>query len=200
MDDSKRVMECEDCLRGKFNRLNMKSRDHHRVSRKLDCVHSDLCYLPVKSRTGTQYMMTFLDEYTNMGFIYFMKSKDQSLECLKHFVQWSERSTGVKLRKIRSDNGGEYTSQKWSEYCVANGIQHSMGPPHSPQLNGKAERFNRTILDRILPTLFHSHLPTRFWEDAARNSLAGLNVSPSRSNPGSSTPASMWYDKSPSYL
>lgn len=79
------------------------------------------------------------------------------------------------------------------------GITHSMGPPHSPQLNGKAERFNRTILDRILPTLFHSKLPVRFWEDAARNSLTGLNSSPSRTNPGSASPISLWEDKSPSY-
>lgn len=178
----------------------MRSREHHRVSRKLDCVHSDLCQLPVKSLTGARYMMTFLDEYTNIGFIYFMKSKDEAIDCFKHFVQWSERSTGNKLRKVRSDNGVEYTNQRWSDFCVTNGIHHSMGPPHSPQLNGKAERFNRTILDRILPTLFHSNLPTRFWKDSARNSLAGLNVSPSRSNPGASSPASLWYEKPPSYV
>lgn len=198
-DDSQRVMECEDCMKGKFNRLNMKSRELHRVSRKLECVHSDLCQLPVKSQSGSKYMMTFLDEYKNMGVVYFLKFKSQAFSCFKHYVKWSERQTQEKLRKIRTDNGGEYTSEEWAMYCRESGIHHSMGPPHSPQLNGKAERFNRTILDRILPTLFHSNLPTRLWEDSARNSLTGLNASPSRTNPGSSSPISMWEGKAASY-
>lgn len=44
-----------------------------------------------------------------------------------------------------------------------------MGPAHSPQLNGVAERFKRTLLDRVLPNLFKARLPVRFWTDAARH-------------------------------
>lgn len=74
-----------------------------------------------------------------------------------------------------------------------------MGPPHSPQLHRKAERFNRTVLDFILPTLLHSKLPTHFWEESARNNLTALNASPSRTNPGSATPFSLFEDKATSY-
>lgn len=115
VDDGQWVMECEDCMRGKFKRLNMKSRQLHRVPKKLDCVHSNLCQLPVKSRTGARYMMSFLDESTNFGMIYFLKSKDQATSCLQHYVKWAERNANGKLRKIRTNNGGEYTSDKWAE-------------------------------------------------------------------------------------
>lgn len=198
-NDVESVIKCEDCVRGRFNRLNMKSRELHRVSRKLDSVHSDLCQLPVQSRTGARYIMTFLDEYTNYGVIYFLKLKSQALSCFKHYVRWAERQTKISLRKIRTDNGGEYTSQDWQAFCDENGISHSMGPSHSPQMHGKAERYNRTILDRILPTLLHSNLPVRFWEDSVRHSLIGLNSSPSRTNPGSATPHTMWSDTPASY-
>lgn len=100
-------------------------------------------------------MMLFLDEYTNMGVIYFLKSKDQVFSCSKHYVQWAERNTQEKLRKIRTDNNGEYTIEEWIKYCKETGINYSMGPPLSPPLEGKTERFDQTILDRILPTLFH---------------------------------------------
>lgn len=198
-DEVEPVIKCKDCVKGKFSRLNMKSRELHRLSRKLDCVHSDLCQLPVTSRTGARYLMTFLDEYTNYGVIYFLKSKSQALGCFKHFVQWAERQTKISLRKIRTDNGGEYTGKDWTAFCDGLGISHSMGPPHSPQVHGKAERYNRTILDRILPTLLHSKLPVRFWEDTVRHTLIGLNSSPSRTNPGSAAPHSLWSESPASY-
>lgn len=76
------------------------------------------------------------------------------------------------------DNGGEYTSTTWDDYCKQAGISHPKGPPHSPQLNGKAERFNRTILDKILPSLFHAGLPVRFWEAGARHTVSSYNLTP----------------------
>lgn len=54
MDDVEEVIKCEHLVRGKFNRLNMKSWEVHRVSRKLDCIHSDLCQLPIKSMSGAR--------------------------------------------------------------------------------------------------------------------------------------------------
>lgn len=55
-----------------------------------------------------------------------------------------------------------------------------MGPPHTPQLNGVAERFNRAILDRKLPSLFKANLPLRFWEDAACHAVFAIVMSLSR--------------------
>lgn len=177
----------------------MKSREPHRVSQKLDCVHSDLCKLPVKSRNGAKYMITFLDDYTNYGLIYFLKSKSQSFHCFMHYVRWAEQNTSLKVEKIRTDNGGQYANEKWETFCGETGIQHLMGPPHSPQLHSKVERFNQTIINQILLTLLHSNLPVRFREDSTRNSLAALNSSPSRPNPGASTPFSLFEGISTSY-
>lgn len=64
-NDSEEVIRCEDCMVGKFNRLNNKRRDRHKVSDTLGRVHSDLCSLPTKSYQGSRYIMTFLDEHTH---------------------------------------------------------------------------------------------------------------------------------------
>lgn len=74
-----------------------------------------------------------------------------------------------------------------------------MGPPHSPQLNGMAERFNRTILDRLLPSLLQANLPVKFWEDAAHHALTSLNLSPSRANENCVAPDSLWTNVPLSY-
>lgn len=62
-----------------------------------------------------------------------------------------------------------------------------------------AERYNRTVLDQILPSLLHSNLPVNFWEDAAHHALTSINLSPTRANEGKLSPESLWTNKSPSY-
>lgn len=111
----------------------------------------------------------------------------------------NSRETQEKLKCIRTDNDGEYTSREWKTFCDETGIRHSTGPPHSPQLNGIAERYNRTLLDRILPSLLHANLATKFWEDAAHHALTSLNLSPTRANKGQTAPECIWKNKPMSY-
>lgn len=145
VDNSDEIMKCEECIKGKLNRLNMKIRDGYRVDRLLGRVHSDLCELPVVSREGYKYVMTFIDEHSHYSTIYFMKSKKDTFSNFQRYVAMAEKETCENFWCVRSDNGGEYTSGAWERFCEEKGIQHSMGPPHSPQLNGVAERFNHNL-------------------------------------------------------
>ena len=60
-----------------------------------------------------------------------------------------EKSSGVKLKKIRSDNGGEYTSAEFEEHLKHFGTQHELTIPKTPQQNGVAERMNRTLVETV---------------------------------------------------
>lgn len=98
--------------------------------------------------------MKFVDKDSHYGVIYFLKSKSQAFSAFKNYIAYAECETTRNLKIIQSNNGGEYTSQEWNDYCLQSGIVHSLGPPHSPQLYGIPERFSRTLLDKILPSLF----------------------------------------------
>ncbi|GJR49520.1 G-type lectin S-receptor-like serine/threonine-protein kinase [Tanacetum coccineum] len=65
---------------------------------------------------------------------------------------------GKELKCIRSDNGGEYIGP-FDAYCREHGIQHQKTPPKTPQLNGLAERMNRTLVERVRCLLSHAGLP-----------------------------------------
>lgn len=52
-DDLEDIVQCVDCVKGKMSRINLTSREHHRVGRFLEQVHSDLCQLPCKSCQGS---------------------------------------------------------------------------------------------------------------------------------------------------
>ena len=56
-----------------------------------------------------------------------------------------EIKTRLKVKCLKSDNGGEYIDGEFSEYCVAQGIMMEKTIPWTPQQNGVAERMNRIL-------------------------------------------------------
>jgi transposase InsO family protein len=50
------------------------------------------------------------------------------------------------VKSLRSDNGGEYISNKFKDFCYKEGILRELIAPHNPQQNGVAERKNKMIV------------------------------------------------------
>jgi transposase InsO family protein len=84
---------------------------------------------------------------------------------------------------LRSDNGGEYRGP-FERYCRKFGIKLEKTPPKTPQLNGLAERMNRTLTKRVTAMLSHAKLPNSFWAEALNHAMSVLNLSPSVSLAG----------------
>lgn len=74
-----------------------------------------------------------------------------------------------------------------------------MGPPHTPQLNSVAERYNQTLLDRLKPALKGSPLHNEFWTDAAAHAVWTTNWAPTRTNAGFITPFEIYTGLKPSF-
>lgn len=86
--------------------------------------------------------------------------------------------------ELRSDNGGEYVSLRLKVYLRSLGIRHTMGPPHTPQLNGVAEQYNQNLLQHIKPLLKDSPYHQEFWTDTLSYAVPTTNQSPTRINNG----------------
>lgn len=57
-----------------------------------------------------------------------------------------EKQTGKKIKAMRSDDGGEYISNGFREFCAKEGIRRELIAPHNPQQNGVAERKSRSTV------------------------------------------------------
>ena len=58
-----------------------------------------------KGQEGELYFMLLIDDYTRMTTVCFLKKKSEAFEWFKIFNE-----TDLKIKTLRSDNGGEFTS------------------------------------------------------------------------------------------
>ncbi len=143
------------------------------------------------------YFVTFIDDHSRKVWVRLLKSKDQVLEAFKEFHARVERETGRKLKYVRFDNGGEYRGP-FEAYCSSHGIRLEKTPPKTPQLNGLAERMNRTLTERVRCMLSHAKLPKTFWGEALMTAVDILNLTPSVPLDGD-IPEEVWSGKKASY-
>ena len=123
-------------------------------------------------------MLTFTDDFSRYTTAYFIKSKSEVLSKFMEYVNSVEKHSGHQIMKLnilaeedvkvlRSDNGGEYTSDNFTKFCADKGILHEFTVPYCPQQNGVAERLNRTITEGARSMLYQAKLPLDFWQKPA---------------------------------
>ena len=59
-----------------------------------------------------------------------------------------ENHTEKKIKVLRTDNGGEFCSKEFEEFCKKFGISRQKTTPYTPQQNGVAKRMNKTLMER----------------------------------------------------
>ena len=188
--DSEPVKECEACVRGKMKKETFPKQSEHRSTKPYEIVHSDICGpMQVESKGGSRYMLTFTDDHTRYSTVYFIKSKSETISKFKEYVHSVEKQFGEKIKTlntlerndvkiVRSDNGGEYKSSGFAEFCASKGIFHEFTNPYSPEQNGIAERLNRTIMEAARSMLYKANLPLQFWAEACSVAVYLHNRSP----------------------
>lgn len=187
---------CETCVMGKCHRLPFKASEAY-TKEVLELVHSDLCGpIEINSLAGSRYMLTFLDDFSHKTFIYFQKTKDEAFENFKTFKKLVENQTGKTIKTLRTDNGGEYVSAAFECFLKDSGIIHQLTVPYTAEQNGKAERLNRTIVEKLRCMLIDSELPNSFWAEAANTAVYLINRSPTKCL-NEKTPEEVWSGRKP---
>ncbi|MCO5568687.1 hypothetical protein L7F22_022386 [Adiantum nelumboides] len=124
---------CEACMMGKQHRQPFPQ-EASRAKAPLELVHTDLCgKMNTTALGGSSYFMTLIDDYSRRTWVYFLKGKDEAFAKFKEWHVLVEKETGNKLKKLRSDRGGEFTSSEFADYCKQHGIKRHLTTPHTPQ-------------------------------------------------------------------
>nr|GFB58473.1 retrovirus-related Pol polyprotein from transposon TNT 1-94 [Tanacetum cinerariifolium] len=139
---------CEGCVLGKQAKNSFPVGKSKRATNVLELIHADLCG-PMKSESlaGSKYFLLFIDDYSRMSWVYFLKLKSESFECFKKFKAMVEKQSGKVVKVLRTDRGGEFLSKEFTNFCDEEGIKRELTAPHTPEQNGVAERKNRTVVE-----------------------------------------------------
>ena len=125
-----------------------------------------------------------------------LRTKDEALDYFKIYKAKVENQLERKIKRLRSDRGGEYFPKIFDEFCEEHGIIHERTPPYSPESNGIAERKNRTVTDLVNSMLDTAGLSKAWWGEAVLTSCHVLNKVPNKNQ--DQTPYEMWNGRKPS--
>ena len=89
-----------------------------------------------------------------------------------------EKQFGHQILKLRSDNGGEYVNNKFTNFCTAQGIQQQHTVPYTPQQNGVVERKNHTIKEMANCMIQSKGLSPHFCAEAIQCANYIINRAP----------------------
>ncbi|SDA05568.1 BZ3501_MvSof-1269-A2-R1_Chr5-2g07521 [Microbotryum saponariae] len=181
---------CNACLGSKGHRLPFPDSESHSAER-LGLVHSDVLSFPTPSLTGKRYLVTFLDDHSRKLWAYAIDHKSDVFPTFQTWLAEVELETNARLRILRTDNGGEYRSNAFTEFCKSKGIRRQYSIPYTPQQNGRAERVNLSIVEGVLALLADARLPATFWDEAAAYFVYCKNRC-SHSALAKQTPESVW--------
>ncbi|KAL5583887.1 hypothetical protein FOVSG1_015394 [Fusarium oxysporum f. sp. vasinfectum] len=185
---------CGACVQGKLREC-----PHVRPIKKgtypLECIHADIAGpFPEVGVDGSRYWVCFIDDFTQMSWVYPVKERSEFEECFHHLLQQFERPER-RCHFLHLDRGGENRSHSLTRLCRDRGIKLSYTGTEQHEQNGLAEVLNRIILEKLTPTLLKSGLALKWWPYFLKAVNRIRNLCPAASI--STTPYQAWYGDVP---
>jgi transposase InsO family protein len=101
--------------------------------------------------------------------------QDHAMSAIKNFQAGVEVDPRRKLKILRTDCVGRFTSVEFGRYCAERGVHHQLTTPYSPQRNGLVERQNHTVVAMARCMLKTKNLSGHFWGEAVTTAIYILN-------------------------
>ena len=118
----------------------------------------------VNTLGGHRYFVSCIDDFTRKSWTICLKSRREIYSKISEWQQQVELETGEKVKLYRCDNAKEY--QKLEELIRPGGVKMKSTTPYTPEQNGVAERFNRTVVQIARAMVLWAELPQLFWGEA----------------------------------
>lgn len=189
---------CEGCAKGMTHKLPFPTAGRNIATQVGELVHSDVGGpMRTKTRKGSLYYVTFKDDYSGYAVVEFLSAKSEVFSCLKRYNALVKNRTGRNIRVLRSDNGGEYEGREIQDWLSENGTVHQTSAPGTPEQNGVAERFNRTLQESARCMLISSKLGPEMWAEATACATYLLNRVLSSTSIEQIKPYEVWTGRKP---
>jgi len=126
---------------------------------------------------GSKYFLTIVDDHSRAVWLYLLADKAMAPMQIRNFITMIERQFSQKVKRIRSDNGTEFTCL--TRYFQEQGIIHETSCVNTPQQNGRVERKHRHILNIARALRFQASLPIEYCGECILTAAYLINRTPS---------------------
>jgi len=170
---------CKGCAKGKMTD-KPHSENPKRMEKPFERVHCDLKEFAVQSYYKCKYFICFLDDATSHGWLYFLTKKSQAAEAINTFEAMAKTQYNATVKEFFLDNGGEFISTDFLNGLKSKGTKACFTAPYAHQSNGRAERFNRTIMEKFESMRHYACLPDSWWQFTCTYAIYLYNRTPVR--------------------
>ena len=130
-------------------------------------VHTDVWGpSPNLSLGGRKYYVTFTDDHTCFTKLDILRKKDQTFKVYKSFTSWAQTQHNARVKRLRSDRGGEFISNEFNAFLHEQGTERCLTTANTPQHNGVAESLNQQIMEQTRAIMHQAGLPKSLWAEA----------------------------------
>ena len=119
--------------------------------------------------------MLFVDYYSRMMTIMFMKESSNDFQMFKWYLERVEKEIGKWMKCLRSDRGGEFTSNEFEMFCNNRRIIRHTSSPRTPPQNGIFERRNMSIMDYARTLVMEKNVSLKYWREVVSIDVYTLN-------------------------
>ena len=124
---------CKGCVNGKHPEHKFDRGKANQTTRILALIHSDISGpMHIKSMNVSRYLLTFIDDFSRYTWVFFLKKKSEVCEKISELKALIENASGLKIKILRYDNGGEYFNNYFLYICSQIGIQVQHSIPYTP--------------------------------------------------------------------
>jgi len=129
----------------------------HFAARPGDLVALDAFYVGKLKGVGAVWQLTAVDTATRWAVAQLLVGDKTAKRAVAFVDLVTERlaAVGMELTGVLSDNGPEFSPQRFSTAMAGRGVAHHRTPPRSPNHNAVCERFQGTVLDEFYRPAFH---------------------------------------------
>jgi transposase InsO family protein len=126
---------CKHFQQGKKTNTSFKSKEYS-TTKPLEIVHTNLVGpTRTKGLKDERYFMLLVDDYTRMTAVCFLRKKSEAFNNFKIYKEMVVNEMDSKIKILRSDNGGKFTSKEFMDFCIKHGIKRKLFVPRTPQHN-----------------------------------------------------------------
>jgi transposase InsO family protein len=96
-------------------------------------VHGDLCgSVTPATPGGRRYFLLLIDDLSRYMWVVVLSSKGETADAIRRAQATAEVECSRKLRVLRTNNGGEFTTTEFTAYCMDEGVQRHYSAPYNP--------------------------------------------------------------------